>query len=73
MSTQIVRVAFPEGGRVYSYKWNGEVPLKMTDTVVTPANWKNKEEGLAVVVGFGTDFTGPLAEIVRLHRGSTEE
>lgn len=57
---QIVRVG------EYAYTWDGDVPLKVGDTVMIPGNWLYKQPQQVEITGLGTDYTGPLSAIVRL-------
>lgn len=58
----IIRVAFPTGNRAYTYLWPLEGgPLDVGDLVRVPVTLDGQEgEETGVVVGFGSEYTGPV-------------
>jgi hypothetical protein len=65
---QLVRVAFPEGVRQYTYAhyWTPgeEQPLVVGDLVRVPATSVSDDEQVCVVVALGSSYNGPTKEIL---------
>ena len=76
---QVVRVEILGAWRPYTYAWEfdpeeGGQPLKVGDRVELPPN-QVQDEGSGMVVGLGSDYDGPMKNIVRVirTRGSDQE
>jgi hypothetical protein len=48
----------------YAYVWDGP-PLKLGDRCLLPGNWLVADPMEAEVTGFGTDYDGTLAQVLR--------
>jgi hypothetical protein len=65
-----IRVAFSSSSNAYTYNWPEWMPgpaPDIGDVVEIPPNWAFPEGGrTGVVVAVGSDYTGPLSDIVRV-------
>lgn len=68
MAEQVVRVAFPEGNRQYTYLWRFDPtttgPLAAGDLVKVPPTSVSDEPQVCVVVALGSDYDGEMKEII---------
>jgi hypothetical protein len=76
--TQVVQVEIEGAFRSYTYGWifdplTGGRPLKIGDRVEIPANQVSEEGGAATVVKLGSDYNGPMKNIVRVIDGPKVE
>lgn len=66
---QLVQVRFDTGPQLYTYSWEWSIdgmvpPLKVGDRVTVPANWRTPHPSDATVAALGSDFMGPVREII---------
>jgi hypothetical protein len=65
---QVVRVAFPDGSRQYTYMWRFDPftagPLAAGDLVRVPPTSVSDEPQVCVVVALGSDYDGEMKEII---------
>lgn len=74
---QIVQVQILGAPRTYTYKWlfnpvEGGQSLGVGDKVEIPPNQVQEEGSAATVVDLGSNYTGPMKEIVRIIRRAHE-
>jgi hypothetical protein len=72
--TQKVRVSISGTRREYTYGWvfnplEGGAPLKVGDRVELPPNQVQAEGSSGTVVAVGSDYDGPMKNIVRVING----
>lgn len=68
---QVVQVQILGSKRPYTYAYTfdpqeGGMPLRLGAKVEIPGNMVTEGGGAATVVKFGSDYTGPMKEIVRV-------
>lgn len=71
--TQVVQVRIGEARRLYTYGWvydhkDGR-PLAKGDRVELPPNQVQEEGSSGVVAAYGSSYTGPMKNIVRVIDG----
>lgn len=64
--SQLVQVVFDndDSNRTYCYRWKGSVPLTPGDRVLVPPSWASKDPKHATVAAVGSDYDGPVKDIV---------
>lgn len=72
--TQVVQVEIAGAPRPYTYSWHydpldGGTPLTVGDRVELPANQVQEEGSSGTVVRLGSDYAGPMKDIVRVLDG----
>jgi hypothetical protein len=68
--TQVVQVRIEGAPRTYTYGWKydpvgGGLPLSVGQRVEIPPNMVQEDGGSATVVKLGSDYTGPMKDIVK--------
>ena len=67
--SQIVQVSLSPGRHPYTYVWDGDSPLNVSDRVLVPgppSRIPSRDRGtmIGTVVKFGSDYPGPLEAII---------
>lgn len=70
LTRQFVQVQFLGANRLYTYAWDfdpaeGEQALRLGERVAVPPNVMQEEGGSGIVAVLGSDYTGPVEQIVR--------